>query len=221
MVRTKIAALAVFASVLLAAFAVLPAPAAPSAALERLAGGTPVASEGAVTYALDAAHTSVAFRIRHMGVAYVPGRFTEFDGQVTFDPANLAATQVRATVQVASVNTAVPMRDDHLRSADFFEAETYPTMTFVSTGATPTGPNTFRLTGDLTIKDTTRPVTFEATAAGPIADPRAGSRIGFHATTTIDRRDFGITWGQTMPDGVPSIGHQVQIILDVEGVPAR
>ncbi|MFN3597675.1 MAG: YceI family protein [Rubricoccaceae bacterium] len=221
MVRIKIAALAAAASVLLAAFAMLPAPAAPGAALERLAAGTPVASEGAVTYALDAAHTSVAFRIRHMGVAYVPGRFTDFDGQVTFDPENLAATQVRATVQVASVNTAVAMRDDHLRSADFFEAETYPEMTFTSTGATPTGPNTFRLSGDLTIKGTTRPVTFEATAAGPIADPRAGSRVGFHATTTIDRRDFGITWGQTMPSGVPSVGHQVQIILDVEGVPAR
>ena len=116
-----------------------------------------------------------------------------------------------------TITTGDQKRDDHLRSADFFEVETYPTMTFTTTGVQPTGQNSFRLVGDLTIKETTKEVTFDVEAAGPIPIEN-GQRVGFHATTTIDRRDFGITWGSELPGGIPAVGHQVQLVLDVEGV---
>lgn len=201
-------------------------PPAPPAVAELPAAGlrsasTPVAAlpaalPAAGTYALDPAHSTVGFRIRHMGIAWVEGEFDAFEGTVVFDPADVAATTVRATVQTASVDTDVDARDGHLRTADFFDAETYPAMTFQSTAVHPTGPNTFRLAGDLTLHGVTRPVTFDVTAAGPISDPRGGTRAGFHGEAEIDRRDFGMTWGQDLPGGVPGVGHLVQIVLDAE-----
>ena len=171
----------------------------------------------AATYSIDPAHTNVGFRIRHMGVAFVEGEFDTFEGTIAYDPADVAATRADVTVQTASVDTDVERRDDHLRTADFFEVETHPTMTFTSTGVQPTGQNTFRLVGDLTIKGTTQEVAFDVTAAGPIPTEN-GQRAGFHATTTVDRRDFGITWGSELPGGIPAVGNQVQIVLDVEAV---
>ena len=168
------------------------------------------------TYALDVAHSTVGFRIRHMGLAFVEGEFDAFEGQVVFDPANIAATSVTATVQTASVDTDVEARDTHLRTADFFDAATHPTMTFRSTAVQPTGPTTFRLTGDLTLHGVTRPVTLDVVAAGPIDDPRGGTRAGFHAEGEIDRRDFGMTWGRDLPSGVPGVGHLVTLVLDAE-----
>lgn len=179
----------------------------------------PLAAEAvaAATYRVDPAHTNVGFRIRHMGVAFVEGEFDTFEGSIAYDPANVAATRADVTVQTASVDTDVEPRDAHLRSADFFEVETHPTMMFVSTGVQPTAQNAFRLVGDLTIKGTTREVAFDVTAAGPIPIEN-GQRVGFHATTTIDRRDFGITWGSELPGGIPAVGNEVQIVLDVEAV---
>ena len=171
----------------------------------------------AATYQIDPAHTTLGFRIRHMGIAFVEGEFDAFEGAITFDPADVAATAADVTVQTASVDTDVEARDAHLRSADFFEVEAFPTMTFVSAGVAPTGGGTFRLLGDLTIKGTTKRVAFDVTAAGPIPI-EGGQRAGFHATTTIDRRDFGITWGSDLPGGVPAVGHLVQLVLDVEAV---
>ena len=194
-------------------------PAAPAAAAGLRSGpGTPggFTLPAAGTYALDPAHTTVGFRIRHMGLAFVEGEFDSFEGTVAFDPANVAATTVTATVQTTSVDTDVDARDGHLRTADFFDVATYPTMTFQSTAVHPTGPNTFRLVGDLTLHGVTRPVTLDVTAAGPISDPRGGTRAGFHAEGEIDRRDFGITWGQNLPSGVPGVGHLVTLVLDAE-----
>ena len=171
----------------------------------------------AATYQIDPAHTTIGFRIRHMGIAFVEGEFDEFTGTISYDPNDVAATRADVTVQTNSVDTDVERRDNHLRSADFFEVETYPTMSFTTTGVQPTGQNTFRLVGDLTIKGTTKEVTFDVTSAGPIPIEN-GQRVGFHATTTIDRRDFGITWGSELPGGIPAVGNQVQLVLDVEGV---
>ncbi len=180
-----------------------------------LDGAPASATVEAATYTLDPYHTTLGFRIRHMGIAFVEGEFDQFEGQVTFDPADLAATRANVTVQMASVDTDVEPRDNHLRSADFFEVETYPTMTFASTGAMPTADGHFKLVGDLTIKGVTRPVVFDAVVGGPIADGE-NQRVGFHATATIDRRDFGVTYGQTLPGGFPAIGHEVKLVLDVE-----
>ena len=194
----------------------LMATAAPNAPAPAPAPATVVDhTAAAASYQIDPAHTNVGFRIRHMGVAFVVGNFDSFEGTIAFDPADLAATRADVTVQTASVDTDVERRDNHLRSADFFEVETYPTMTFASSEVQPTGPNTFRLVGDLTMKDVTKEVVFDVTAAGPIPTEN-GQRAGFHATTTIDRRDFGITWGSELPGGIPSVGNEVQIVLDVE-----
>ena len=209
MVRILPALLALF----LAAFALAPAE-AQTAAASTSAEAT---SAEATSFQIDPAHTNIGFRIRHMGIAFVEGEFDAFTGTIQYDPNDLAATRAEVTVQTTSIDTDVQRRDDHLRSADFFEVETYPTMTFTTTGVQPTGQNSFRLVGDLTIKGTTREVTFDVDAAGPIPIEN-GQRVGFHATTTIDRRDFGITWGSDLPGGIPAVGHQVQLVLDVEAV---
>lgn len=185
----------------------VPTPEAPSAA--------PAAPLDAARFQIDPAHTTLGFRIRHMGIAFVEGEFDEFEGTITYDADSVAATRASVTVQTASIDTDVEQRDNHLRSADFFEVETYPEMTFETTEVHPTGPNSFRLVGDLTIKGTTQETVFDVEAAGPIPTDN-GQRVGFHATTTIDRRDFGITWGSTLPSGVPSVGNEVQLVLDVE-----
>lgn len=203
-----------FLALFLAAFTLAPAETpADAPATNTLAD----ASAEAATYNIDPAHTTVGFRIRHMGIAFVEGEFDEFEGTINYDPSDLSATRANVTVQTASIDTDVERRDDHLRSADFFEVETYPTMTFTTTGVQPTGQNTFRLIGDLTIKGTTKEVVFDVDAAGPIPIEN-GQRVGFHATTTIDRRDFGIDWGSELPGGIPAVGNQVQLVLDVEGV---
>lgn len=198
------------AGLLLIAAAAPNAPAPPPAAVTAH-------TVDAATYSIDPAHTNVGFRIRHMGVAFVEGEFDTFEGTIAYDPADVAATRAEVTVQTASIDTDVQQRDDHLRSADFFEVETYPTMTFVSTGVQPTGQHTFRLIGDLTIKGTTKEVVLDVEAAGPIPI-ESGQRVGFHATTEIDRRDFGITWGSELPGGIPAVGNEVQLVLDVEAV---
>ena len=176
-----------------------------------------VAPVEVVAYQIDPAHTNIGFRIRHMGVAFVEGEFDAFEGTIAFSPDNLTATRAEVTVRTTSIDTDVEQRDNHLRSADFFEVETYPTMTFAASEVHPTGLNSFRLVGDLTIKGTTKEVVFDVESAGPIPTDN-GQRVGFHATTTIDRRDFGITWGSDLPGGIPSVGNQVQLVLDVEGV---
>ena len=188
-----------------------PAPAAPAP------DASPIIPAEVATYQIDPAHTTIGFRIRHMGIAFIEGEFDEFEGTITYDPNDVAATWADVTVQTASIDTDVQQRDDHLRSADFFEVETYPTMTFTTTGIQPTGRNSFRLIGDLTIKGTTKEAAFDVEAAGPIPTEN-GQRVGFHATTKIDRRDFGIAWGSELPGGIPSVGNQVQLVLDVEAV---
>ena len=203
--KTTLAALALVVAL---GFATAPAPAPLAAA---------AVEAPAATYQIDPAHSNVGFRIRHMGIAFVEGEFDDFEGAIVFDPADVAATRADVTVQMASVDTDVEARDNHLRAADFFEVETFPTMTFVSTGVAPTGAGTFRLAGDLTLKGTTKGVVFDVTAGGPIPI-EDGQRVGFHATTEIDRRDFGITWGRDLPGGVPAVGNKVQIVLDVEAV---
>ena len=209
----KLFLLPLLAGLFLAAAPDEPAPAAAPASVAP----ADAALAAAATFRIDPAHTTLGFRIRHMGIAFVEGEFDAFEGTIAFDPADLAATEATVTAQTASVDTDVEARDNHLRSADFFEAETFPTMTFTSTGVQPTGQSRFRLTGDLTIKGTTRPVVFDVESAGPIPI-EDGQRVGFHATTEIDRRDFGITWGSELPGGIPAVGNLVQLVLDVEAV---
>jgi polyisoprenoid-binding protein YceI len=170
------------------------------------------------TWAIDPVHSEVSFTVRHMMVSKVRGRFDKFDA--TFVTAeNPLESKVTATVDVSSINTGQEQRDAHIRSADFFEAEKHPTMTFTSTGVRADGAD-FLLDGDLTIRGVTKPVTFKLEVSGFGPDAYGGTRAGFSATTEINRHDFGVSFNGAIP-GVPggvAVSEKVTIHLEAEGV---
>ena len=175
---------------------------------------TTAVSEAVGTWSIDAAHTSVEFAVRHLMISTVKGRFGEVAGTVALG-SDLADARVDVTINAASVDTRQPDRDAHLRSPDFFDAERFPTLSFKSTRVTRDGDHV-KVEGDLTIRGTTRPVTLRVTEEGRTRDPWGGERIGFSATTKINRRDFGLTWNQVLETGGIAVGDEIKISLDVE-----
>lgn len=180
------------------------------------------------TWNMDATHSEVGFSVKHMMFTTVRGRFEDLEGTVTLDKENPQNSSVSVSIKAQSLDTGVADRDGHLRSGDFFDVETYPTLTFRSTGVEGSLSNpgdTFRVVGDLTIRGETREVALDATFEGTGADPWGGTRAGFSAATTIDRRDFGLTWNQALETGGVLVGHEVKITLNVQAVlsqePAR
>ncbi len=170
------------------------------------------------TWNIDTVHSNVDFIVRHMMVTNVRGTFDEVSGTIEFDPENPAATTVDVSVNVASVNTGAADRDNHLRSADFFEVEKFPAMTFKSTGVEITSDTTATMTGDLTIRDVTRPVTLQVEYLGTGSSPFGDVRAGFEATGKINREDFGLTWNQALEAGGVLVGQDVKLQLAVQGV---
>lgn len=173
------------------------------------------------TWTIDPAHSDVGFVIRHLMISKVKGHFTRFEGQIVTagDPLE---SEVTATVDMTSVDTANAMRDEHLRAADFFEVEKYPTMSYRSTGIRPDGDG-FVMEGELMLKGVTRPVSLvlepNGFAADPFApDPAAGARAGFTATGEINRMDFGVSYNGAIPGGGVALGEKVQVILEIEAV---
>ena len=175
---------------------------------------TPVTTR--TTWSVDPAHSSVEFAVRHLMITTVKGRFTEVEGTVVLDEANPAASSADITVQVASIDTREAQRDAHLRSADFFETEKYPTLTFRSSGVRDVSADGFTLVGDLTIHGVTREVALEVVHEGRAKDPWGGERAGYAATTKIKRSDFGLTWNQLLETGGLAVSDDVKISLDVE-----
>jgi polyisoprenoid-binding protein YceI len=169
------------------------------------------------TFAIDAAHSEAAFTVRHL-LTRVRGRFTEFDGAIEFDPADPAAGAVRFTIQSASINTHEPARDAHLRSADFFDVGEHPTLTFVSRRVRPGNNQELNVDGDLTIRGVTRPVTLEVTYLGLAKDPWGNERAAFEATTTLNRKDFGLLWNAALETGGFLVGDDVRVELSVQAV---
>jgi polyisoprenoid-binding protein YceI len=169
------------------------------------------------TYALDTTHSSIEFSIRHLVIAKVRGRFTRFTGQVTLDGADVTASQVTATIDAASIDTSEPKRDDHLRSADFFDVATYPELRFASTRIERRGGE-LRLTGDLTIHGVTNEVVLTVEALGTATDPWGNARVAFAATGAISRKDFGLAWNQVLEAGGFLVGDRVDLTLDVQAV---
>jgi polyisoprenoid-binding protein YceI len=167
---------------------------------------------------IDNAHSAADFTVRHMMVTNVRGTFGELSAVINFDPANLAEASVEATINVASINTGVEDRDNHLRSADFFEVEKYPNITFKSTSSEITGENSAKVTGDLTIRDVTKSVTLDVEFLGQVASPYGDTRAGFEANVKINREDFGLTWNQALEAGGVLVGKDVKISLDIEAV---
>ncbi|HYO63721.1 MAG TPA: YceI family protein [Pyrinomonadaceae bacterium] len=170
-------------------------------------------------YKIDTAHSTVGFAIRHYEINWVSGRFREFTGTVNYDETDITKSTVEFTAKVESIDTGVAGRDKHLRNADFFDVEKYPEMTFKSTRVERRGKS-FVLHGDLSFHGVTKPVAIPFTLTGAIKDPRGNTRVGINGQTTINRRDFGITWGKQMEGGGLDIGNEVNVTLQLEAVKA-
>lgn len=166
-----------------------------------------------VTYKVDADHSGVSFSIRHF-VSNTPGRFKDFDGTIKYDKAAPATSSVEFTIQTASIDTANNDRDEHLRGADFFDVQKFPTMTFVSTGVTPKDADTLEVTGDLTMHGVTKKVTIPVEVLGSVKTP-GGEKAGFETTFTVNRKDYGIVWNRVL-DSSTVLGEDVKITVSIE-----
>jgi polyisoprenoid-binding protein YceI len=182
---------------------------------ERTVNG--VAFPAAGTWALDPAHTSVEFRVKHLMVAKVRGQFAGAKGALVIaeDPAESTA---QVTIDATTINTGVADRDGHLKSADFLEVDTYPEITFESTGFEHDGGSDWKLHGELTVHGVTRPATLDVEYNGVAADPWGGTRAVFSAETKIDREAWGLTWNQALEAGGWLVGKEIRIALEVEAV---
>ena len=177
---------------------------------------TAVETQPRTTWSIDPVHSSVEFAVRHLMITTVKGRFADVQGAVTLDESNPAASSADITIGVASIDTREPQRDAHLRSADFFEADAYPTITFRSREVRKASADAFELVGDLTIHGVTREVVLDVTVEGRSKDPWGGQRAGYAATTKIKRSDFGLTWNQLLETGGLAVSDEVKITLDVQ-----
>lgn len=169
-------------------------------------------------YLIDPAHSTIGFAIRHFEINWVEGRFKDFKGTIRYDDSDLTKSSVEFTAKIDSIDTGVEPRDKHLRTADFFEAEKYPELTFKSTRVERKGKNGGVLHGDFTLKGVTKQVSIPFTITGAIKDARGNTRFGVSAKTTINRRDYGITWGKPMEGGGLDIGNEVTINLNLEAL---
>jgi polyisoprenoid-binding protein YceI len=173
------------------------------------------------TWTLDPAHTSVELSVRHMMFTKVRGRFDDVEGTLVIDDDDPNRSKVHVQIGAASIDTGVGDRDKHLRSADFLDADRYPTLTFESKrveGAMDREGDRFRVVGDLTIRGTTREVTLDVLYAGRGQDPWGSQRAGFEASTKIDRREWGLTWNQALEAGGILVGNEISVELGVQAV---
>jgi len=170
-----------------------------------------------VKWDFDYAHSAVEFTVRHLLVSKVRGRFTKWTGKVELDEQDPARSRVDVEIEVASVDTHEPQRDAHLRSGDFFEADRHPYITFKSKRVDENGKNHLTVTGDLTIRGTTREVALDVERGGIVAkDPWGRRRAGFTATATIHRKDFGVSFNQVLDSGGVALGEEVAVAIEIE-----
>jgi polyisoprenoid-binding protein YceI len=165
---------------------------------------------------IDTAHSNVEFSVRHMMISKVRGTFEKFEGTVELDEANPANTSVDIRILAESVNTRMGQRDDHLRSPDFFNAAEFPYLAFKSTSVEVPGKQQARLTGDLTIRDVTKPVVLDVVYTGQAKSPWGTTSYGFNGTTSINRKDWGLTWNQGLETGGVLVGEEIEINIELE-----
>jgi polyisoprenoid-binding protein YceI len=170
----------------------------------------------AVHYDIDPVHSSAQFSVRHLMISNVRGEFQKVTGTVVYDPKNPGASSVEATIDTTTINTHEPDRDAHLKSPDFFDVARFPTLTFKSTKVEKAGEGKLRVTGDLTIRGVTKQAVLEV--EGPTPEMKAGSNIkaGASATTTVNRKDFGLMWNRALEGGGVLVGDEVKITLEIE-----
>ena len=174
---------------------------------------TPTSLTG--TYAIDPTHSRIGFVARHAMVTKVRGSFNEFEGSGSFNAENPAGSHLRLTIQAASIDTRNADRDGHLKSNDFFDMETYPEITFASTAVEQSDDSNYRVTGDLTIKGVTKPVTVDFEYTGTAVDPYGNTRVGFEGTTTVNRKDWGINWNAALDAGGVLVSEKVTLEFEV------
>ncbi len=170
---------------------------------------------------IDTAHSGVQFSVRHMVISKVRGAFERWQGVIDFDEKEPSASKVSVRIDATSIDTREPKRDEHLRSADFFDVEKYPEITFDSRRVEALEQGRYRVTGDLTIRGTTREVELDAEYLGGGTDPWGNRRIGFQARTSLRRKEFGLSWNQALETGGVLVGDQIEITLDVQAVLAQ
>jgi polyisoprenoid-binding protein YceI len=181
------------------------------AALVGLVG----AANAADTWSIDKAHSDVTFRVKHL-MSKVTGSFVDFDGTITTDFGNLAASSVSFTIQATSIDTKNADRDKHLRSADFFDVEKYPTISFTSSKITKTGEGSFDVVGTLTMHGVSKEITLPVTFLGAAQDPWGNTKAGFEIDTTLSRTDFGIVWNKALETGGFLLGDEVEVTISLE-----
>jgi polyisoprenoid-binding protein YceI len=174
--------------------------------------------QAADTYKIDPAHSNVGFAVTHLVISTVTGKFKEFSGEVSVEGKDV--TEAKGTIQAKSVDTGNERRDGHLRSADFFNVEKFPTITFQSKRVEKKGSETV-LVGDFTMHGVTKELSLPVKVNGPVKDPWGNSRIGVQAKTTVSRKDFGITWNQTLDAGGVAVSDEVQIEINAEATKAK
>ncbi len=170
---------------------------------------------------IDPAHSGIHFTVRHMVISKVRGAFEKWQGVVDFDEEDPSASRISARIAVASINTLEPKRDEHLRSPDFFDAASYPEITFESKRIETRKGDRYRVVGDLTIRGITAEVELDAEYLGAGLDPWGNRRAGFQARTSLSRKEFGLTWNQVLETGGVLVGDEIQIELDVQAVSAQ
>ncbi|MBK8173414.1 MAG: YceI family protein [Sandaracinaceae bacterium] len=165
---------------------------------------------------LDPVHSSVAFSVRHLVVSKTKGHFNKWTVDLDLDPSNLAATKVTARIDASSIDTKEPQRDAHLRSADFLDADKFPFLEFKSKRVEVLKADELRITGDLTIRGTTREVVLDTEYGGTVKDPWGNTKVGFAAKLKIDRKEFGLVWNQALETGGLLVGDTVEITIEHE-----
>ncbi|CAL9665421.1 YceI family protein [Streptomyces sp. enrichment culture] len=171
-------------------------------------------------WTIDRPHSRIGFSVRHAMVTTVRGAFTDYDSTLYFDGARPSESRAEIVIRVAGVDTGVEQRDAHLVGKDFFDVRRYPEMTFRSTSTTHEGAESFRMTGELTIRDTTRPVELQLDYLGSVVDPFGYERADFDGTTTIDRRDWGLVYNQRLEAGGSMVSEKVRLQFDISAIRA-
>lgn len=180
-----------------------------------------MANPATSTWKIDPAHSAAEFKVKHMMISNVKGKFSGLNGVLTLDEGDLSASTIEATIPVATISTGDEQRDGHLKSADFFDAEKYPTFSFKSVQVTPAGAGEMEVTGELTMHGVTKTVAFAVEGpSAPGKDPWGNLRIGLSAVTKVNRKDFGLTWNAALETGGVLVGEDVTILLDVEFIKA-
>jgi polyisoprenoid-binding protein YceI len=180
-----------------------------------------VTAPAITTWNIDPVHSNAQFKVKHMMISNVKGEFTGVTGTLKYDKENLASSQVEASIDASTISTSEAQRDAHLKSADFFDVEKFPKLTFKSTRVTKKGEGELAVAGDLTIHGVTKSVVFDVEGpSDPMKDPWGNTRVGLSATTKISRKDFGLTWNAALETGGILVGDEVTITLEVQFIKA-